>query len=903
MLTKSDHAGVVLPAGTKLRPVWRKVKIRDQRERLKQDLYKALAEEDWSEVYQSQGVDQAVSRMERIILSHLETWMPMRTVTMSSRDPMWMTPLVKSLLRQKSRISIGSADRVKALNKRISEIICENRGNFSAAIGTCDWWKRVDDISQRRRPGAVLSLDHDSLRELNNYFAELCSDDVYMAPIPLEKGEEVEIITVSERAVWNILQRIKKTATGPDAIPYTTWKDHAKLVTPVVNWVWNLSLKTHTWPRSWKRANINPLPKVEVPKEKSDYRGLNVTPVIARAFEKVVFNAHARDVVEEKLTASQFAYREGGSCTDALIAIQHAVNQYLDDPQCTAVRLYAMDFSKAFDSVKHDLLSVKLKQIGLSPYITNWYLSFLEGRKQRLLYDGFVGQWKDVNKGTTQGSVSGAHLFTIFLNDLEISLNGKDILFKYADDTSIVSPVWKEQDNSMDIVRAFMEWSEKNWYVDTLKNLLFTLPKAEMKKVDEKYAARVPEPLNQQFPDRVNKEDAVKFYQARKATKKTSLFPPGSIFFPPTRTGEKIDLGNKFAIMKQSRRNYRCLSVTIPQAAVNPLQDDLTIAQYDKNHCEVTKAVAKNKVTKLLSQEVRAQWVKFVQRHRVDFGEPVAKHASLCSAHFEQSCYEGSLAFSLDGMTQIKRNKVLIKGSVPTRHAVLPEGPEVLTDRKRRQLRRDAFADFHESEAKKKKVDEAREESMSNLVDDHDDDTNEENPFNIATDVCMSPTDESSGSTNTSTATVSVITPFTSPVALTSTNNTCTTPVNTAPSPNVTPLQGSSCVDCVYKSKLKNQKKQTMRLRRIVKEQKKEIRELKSKVIETASEGEIDVQEESGSKDLFIWSSTGTDTDMATENEDGDWKSQAGGSTEAEGTEDDEEEENLSEESMEKDIR
>ena len=47
-------------------------------------------------------------------------------------------------------------------------------------------------------------------------------------------------------------------------------------------------------------------------------------------------------------------------------------------------------------------------------------------------------------------------------DDLEISLNGKDILFKYADDTSIVSPVWKEQDNSVDIVRTFMEWSEKN---------------------------------------------------------------------------------------------------------------------------------------------------------------------------------------------------------------------------------------------------------------------------------------------------------------------------------------------------------------------------------------------------------------------------------------------------------
>ena len=68
---------MVLPAGTKLRPVRWKVKIRDQREHRKQDLYKALAEEDWSKVYQSLGVDQAVSRMEWIILSHLDRWMPM----------------------------------------------------------------------------------------------------------------------------------------------------------------------------------------------------------------------------------------------------------------------------------------------------------------------------------------------------------------------------------------------------------------------------------------------------------------------------------------------------------------------------------------------------------------------------------------------------------------------------------------------------------------------------------------------------------------------------------------------------------------------------------------------------------------------------------------------------------
>ena len=39
----------------------------------------------------------------------------------------------------------------------------------------------------------------------------------------------------------------------------------------------------------WKEANVNPLPKIDIPVKVSDYRGINVTPIIARAFEKVVY--------------------------------------------------------------------------------------------------------------------------------------------------------------------------------------------------------------------------------------------------------------------------------------------------------------------------------------------------------------------------------------------------------------------------------------------------------------------------------------------------------------------------------------------------------------------------------------------------------------------------------------
>lgn len=91
---------------------------------------------------------------------------------------------------------------------------------------------------------------------------------------------------------WNSLQQRRKTATGADGIQYTVWKDHGALLAPVITMVWNLSLKTHTWRRAGKKSNIIPLSKVDLLKEKTDYRGINVTSVIARAFEEIVLKKH-----------------------------------------------------------------------------------------------------------------------------------------------------------------------------------------------------------------------------------------------------------------------------------------------------------------------------------------------------------------------------------------------------------------------------------------------------------------------------------------------------------------------------------------------------------------------------------------------------------------------------------
>ena len=129
-----------MPAGIKLCPLRRKFQFRDQREHRKRDLYITFADENWDNVFGSSDVDEAVFELEKIIHGHLDRCI--KTVTMSSRDPVWMTPLVKSMLRVKSQIN-GNVERLKAVNKRISTFINQNRMSSLENISTREWWRTV----------------------------------------------------------------------------------------------------------------------------------------------------------------------------------------------------------------------------------------------------------------------------------------------------------------------------------------------------------------------------------------------------------------------------------------------------------------------------------------------------------------------------------------------------------------------------------------------------------------------------------------------------------------------------------------------------------------------------------------------------------------------------------------
>ena len=74
----------------------------------------------------------------------------------------------------------------------------------------------------------------------------------------------------------------------------------------------------------------------------------------------------------------------------------------------------------------------------------NWLDIWLINRRQRVLVDGVVSNWKSVLSGVPQGSALGPILFLIYNNDLDDDITSK--VLKFADNTKVFRKIKSDAD-------------------------------------------------------------------------------------------------------------------------------------------------------------------------------------------------------------------------------------------------------------------------------------------------------------------------------------------------------------------------------------------------------------------------------------------------------------------------
>ena len=164
-------------------------------------------------------------------------------------------------------------------------------------------------------------------------------------------------------------------------------------------------------------------------------------------------------VEHDLLSKKQFGFVSGRSTVTQLL-------NYLDT--CAEVianggivdSIY-FDFSKAFDTVPHKRLSMKMKAYGIKGKHLKWIEEFLTGRQQVVRVNGEISQSKPVISGIPQGSVLGPLLLILYINDLPDTVQSNILLF--ADDTKIFNKVSSFEDATkhQNDINVLNEWSDK----------------------------------------------------------------------------------------------------------------------------------------------------------------------------------------------------------------------------------------------------------------------------------------------------------------------------------------------------------------------------------------------------------------------------------------------------------
>ena len=256
----------------------------------------------------------------------------------------------------------------------------------------------------------------------------------------------------------------------------------------------NLSIKFSLFPKQCKVAKIKPLFKKGSKTDPKSYRPIPFRPLISKIIERVVFNQTQEFLQNRVVLFVAINNQSSGKIIQRTYSyLCDKVKKGFDSSLFTGMIL--IDLQKAFDTINHDILIMKMKYFGFFEKAMSWFALYLSLREFKVNINESLSDSGTTTYGVPHGSILGPLLFLLYINDIPQAVDCEILL--YADDTCLLFQHKDVKEIEGQLNKNFSSLCE--WFVDNKLSIHFGNDKTKCILFGNKYKIKNAELLNIEY--------------------------------------------------------------------------------------------------------------------------------------------------------------------------------------------------------------------------------------------------------------------------------------------------------------------------------------------------------------------------------------------------------------------